>query len=74
MDPEQNTKPCLWNTLILSGGGRADRKKAETSVKFALLIMSVGAEGLNMMRIKDLKICSINQSADEVSAMSAQEK
>ena len=52
----------------------AGRKKAETSVKFALMIMSVGAEGLDMMRIKDPKICSINQSVDEVSAMSAQEK
>jgi hypothetical protein len=38
------------------------------------MIMSVGAERLDMMRIKDPKICSINQSADEVSAMSAQEK
>ena len=52
----------------------AGRKEAETSVKFALMIMSVGAEGLDMMRIKDPNICSINQSADEVSAMSAQEK
>ena len=52
----------------------AGRREAETSVKFALMIMSVGAEGLDMMRIKDPKICSINQSADEVSAMSAQEK
>ena len=52
----------------------AGRKKAETSVKFALMIMSVGAEGLDMMRIKDPNICSINQSADEVIAMSAQEK
>ena len=43
-------------------------------MKFALMIMSVGAEGLDMMRIKDPNICSINQSADEVSAMSAQEK
>ena len=43
-------------------------------MKFALMIMSVGAEGLDMMRIKDPKICSINQSADEVSAMSAKEK
>jgi len=49
----------------------AGRKKAETSVKFSLMIMSVGAEGLDMMRIKDPNICSINQSADEVSAMSA---
>ena len=42
-------------------------------MKFVLIIISVGAEGLDMMRIKDPKICSINQSADEVSAMSAQE-
>ena len=59
------------NTLILSGRGMAGRKKAETSVKFSLMIMSVGAEGLDMMRIKDPNIRSINQSADEVSAMSA---
>ena len=52
----------------------AGRKKAETSVKLALVIMRVGAEGLDMMRIKDPNICSIYQSADEVSAMSAQEK
>jgi hypothetical protein len=43
-------------------------------VKFALIIMSVGAEGLDMMRIKDLNICGIKQSTDELSAMSAQEK
>jgi hypothetical protein len=43
-------------------------------VKFALMIMSVGAGGLDIMRIKDPKICSINQSADELSAMPAQEK
>ena len=59
---------------MLDGWGMAGRKQAETSVKFALMIMSVGAEGLDMMRIKDPNICSINQSADEVSAMSAQEK
>jgi len=43
-------------------------------VKFALMIMSVGAEGLDMMRIKDPKICGIKQSTDELSAMSVQEK
>ncbi|XAT58722.1 hypothetical protein GN241_15965 [Rhodobacteraceae bacterium IMCC1335] len=43
-------------------------------MKFALMIMSVGAEGLDMMRIKDLNICGIKQSTDELSAMSAQEK
>ena len=43
-------------------------------MKFALMIMSVGAEGLDMMRIKDLNICGIQQSTDELSAMSAQEK
>ena len=43
-------------------------------MKFALMIMNVGAEGLDMMRIKDPKICSINQSSDELSAMSAQKK
>ena len=50
----------------------AGRKEAKTSVKFALTIMSVGAEGLDMMRIKDLNICSIKQSTDELSVMSAQ--
>jgi hypothetical protein len=49
----------------------AGRKEAETSVKFALMIMSVGAEELDMMRIEDLNICGIK---DELSAMSAQEK
>ena len=43
-------------------------------MKFALMIMSVGAEGLEMMRIKDLDICGIKQSTDELSAMSAQEE
>ena len=43
-------------------------------MKFALMIMSVGAEGLDMMRIEDLKICGIKQSTDELSAMPAQEK
>jgi hypothetical protein len=38
------------------------------------MIMSVGAEGFDMMRIKDLNICGIKQSTDELSAMSAQEK
>ena len=52
----------------------AGRKKAETCVKFALMIMSVGAEELDMMRIEDLNICGIKQSTDELSAMSAQEK
>jgi len=61
--------PSYWTAR----GWRAEIK-AETSVKFALMIISVGAEGLDMMRIKDPKICGINQSADEVSAMSAQEK
>jgi hypothetical protein len=64
----------LLNTLILDGWGMAGRKEAETSVTFALMIMSVGAEGLDMMRIKDLNICGIQQSTDELSAMSAQEK
>ena len=50
----------------------AGRKKAETSVKFALLIMRIGAEELDMMRIEDLNICGIKQSADELSALSAQ--
>ena len=40
-------------------------------MKFALMIMSVGAEVLDMMRIKDLNICGIKQSTDELSAMSA---
>ncbi|MGB1970731.1 MAG: hypothetical protein ACPHO3_13255 [Paracoccaceae bacterium] len=74
MDPEQIQRHGLWNTLILSGGGMAGRKKAETSVKFALMIMSVGAEELDMMRIEDLNICGIKQSTDELSAMPAQEK
>ena len=52
----------------------AGRKKAETSVKFALMIMSVAAEELDMMRIEDLNICGIKQSTDELSAMPAQEK
>ena len=52
----------------------AGRKKAETSVKFALLIMRIGAEELDMMRIEDLNICGIKQSTDELSAMPAQEK
>jgi len=52
----------------------AGRKKAETSVQFALMIMSVGAEELDMMRIEDLNICGIKQSTDELSAMPAQEK
>ena len=52
----------------------ASRKESQTSVKFALMIMSVGAEGLDMMRIEDLNICGIKQSTDELSAMSAQEK
>ncbi len=52
----------------------AGRKKAETSVKFALMIMSVAAEELDMMRIEDLNICGIKQSTDELSAMSAQEE
>ena len=43
-------------------------------MKFALMIMSVGAEGLDMIRIKDLNICGIKQSTDELSVMSAQEK
>tara|TARA_Y200000002_G_C22441845_1_gene562484 strand:+ start:351 stop:575 length:225 start_codon:yes stop_codon:yes gene_type:complete len=58
----------------LSGGGVAGRKEAETSVQFALMIMSVGAEELDMMRIEDLNICGIKQSTDELSAMSVQEK
>ena len=72
MDPAQNIKP--WPSehprIERLGDGRPTGK-AETSVKFALVIMRVGAEGLDMMRIKDPNICSINQSADEVSAMSA---
>ena len=52
----------------------AGRKKAETSVKFALMIMNVAAEELDMMRIEDLNICGIKQSTDELSAMPAQEK
>ncbi|MGB0832042.1 MAG: hypothetical protein ACPGQW_13770 [Paracoccaceae bacterium] len=43
-------------------------------MKFALMIMSVGAEELDMMRIEDLNICGIKQSTDELSAMPAQEK
>ena len=52
----------------------AGREEAETSVKFALMIMSVGAEELDMMRIEALNICGIKRSTDELSAMSAQEK
>ena len=74
MDPEQIQRHGLWNTLILSGGGMAGRKETETSVKFALMTMSVGAEELDMMRIEDLNICGIKQSTDELSAMPAQEK
>ena len=58
----------------MNGWKMAGRKKAETSVKFALMTMSVGAEELDMMRIEDLNICGIKQSTDELSAMSAQEK
>ena len=52
----------------------AGRKKAETSVKFALMIMSVGAEELDMMRTEDWNICGLKQTTDELSARSAQEK
>ena len=61
--------PSYWT----AGGWWAERE-AETSVKFALMIMSVGAEELDMMRIEDLNICGIKQSTDELSAMSVQEK
>ena len=43
-------------------------------MKFALMIMSVGAEELDMMRIEDLNICGIKQSTDELRAMSSQKK
>ena len=43
-------------------------------MKFSLMIMSVGAEELDMMRIDDLNTCGIKQSTDELSAMPAQEK
>ena len=46
----------------MSGGGVAGRKEAETSVQFALMIMSVGAEELDMMRIEDLNICGIKSN------------
>ena len=52
----------------------AGRKEAENSVKFARMIMSVVAEVLDMMRIKDLNICGIKQSTDELRAMSSQKK
>ena len=48
--------------------------KKKAAAKFAPLIVGRAAEGLDMMRIEDLKSCGIKQSANEVSALSAQEK
>ena len=48
--------------------------ETKAAAKFAPLLVGRAAEGLDMMRIEGLKICGIKQSADEVNALSAQEK